>query len=43
MALGGHLQVVNGKGGKQRTPILPKPVQDALDVHLEGRKTADAS
>ena len=26
---GGYLHVVNGKGGKQRTSILPKPVQDA--------------
>jgi integrase/recombinase XerD len=34
---GGYLHVVNGKGGKQRTSILPKPVQDALDVHLLGR------
>jgi integrase len=34
---GGYLHVVNGKGGKQRTSILPKPVQDALDAHLQGR------
>lgn len=34
---GGYLQVVNGKDGKQRTSILPKPVLDALDAHLQGR------
>jgi integrase/recombinase XerD len=34
---GGYLHVVNGKGGKQRTSILPKPVQDALDAYLPGR------
>jgi len=34
---GGYLHVVNGKGGKQRTSILPKPVLDALDTHLHGR------
>jgi integrase/recombinase XerD len=34
---GGYLHVVNGKGGKQRTSILPKAVQDALDIYLEGR------
>lgn len=34
---GGYLHVVNGKGGKQRTSILPKPVFEALDVHLQGR------
>jgi integrase len=34
---GGYLHVVNGKGGKQRTSILPKPVLDALEVHLQGR------
>jgi len=26
-----------GKGGKQRTSILSKPVLDALDTHLQGR------
>jgi integrase/recombinase XerD len=35
--VGGYLHVVNGKGGKQRTSILPKPVQDALDAYLQGR------
>jgi integrase/recombinase XerD len=34
---GGYLHVVNGKGGKQRTSILPKSVLDALNVHLQGR------
>ena len=34
---GGYLHVVDGKGGKQRTSILPKPVLDALDAHLQGR------
>jgi len=34
---GGYLHVVNGKGGKQRTSILPKPVQEALNAHLLGR------
>ena len=34
---GGYLHVVNGKGGKQRTSILPKPVLAALNVHLQGR------
>ena len=34
---GGYLHVVNGKGGKQRTSILPKPVLEALEAHLQGR------
>jgi integrase/recombinase XerD len=34
---GGYLHVVNGKGGKQRTSILPKPVLEALDAYLQGR------
>lgn len=34
---GGYLHVVNGKGGKQRTSILPKPVLEALAAHLQGR------
>jgi len=34
---GGYLHVVNGKGGKQRTSIFPKPVIDALDAHLQGK------
>jgi len=34
---GGYLHVVDGKGGKQRTSILPKPVLDALNAHLQGR------
>jgi len=33
---GGYLHVVDGKGGKQRTSILPKPVLDALQAHLNG-------
>jgi integrase len=31
---GGYFHVVNGKGGKQRTSILPKPVLEALGVYL---------
>jgi integrase len=34
---GGYLHVVSGKGSKQRTSILPKPVQDALNAYLQGR------
>jgi integrase/recombinase XerD len=34
---GGYLHVVDGKGGKQRTSILPKPVLEALEAHLQGR------
>jgi integrase/recombinase XerD len=34
---GGYLHVVNGKGGKLRTSILPKPVQEAIKAHLQGR------
>ncbi|MDD1759203.1 MAG: tyrosine-type recombinase/integrase [Methanothrix sp.] len=34
---GGYLHVVDGKGGKQRTSILPKPVLEALEGHLKGR------
>jgi integrase/recombinase XerD len=34
---GGYLHVVDGKGGKQRTSILPKPVLDALNAYLQGR------
>ena len=34
---GGYLHVVDGKGGKQRTSILPKPVLEALKTHLNGR------
>jgi integrase len=33
----GYLYVVNGKGGKQRTSILPKPVLESLEAHLNGR------
>jgi integrase/recombinase XerD len=36
---GGYLHVVDGKGGKQRTSILPKPVLDALQAHLQWRKS----
>ena len=36
---GGYLHVVNSKGGKQRTSIFPKPVLDALQAHLQGRKS----
>ena len=34
--------MVNGKGGKQRTSILHKPVLDALNAHLQG-ETPDIS
>jgi integrase/recombinase XerD len=34
---GGYLHVVDGKGGKQRTSILPKTVLEALGAHLRGR------
>ena len=34
---GGYLHVVDGKGGKQRTSILPKPVLEAIEGHLNGR------
>jgi len=34
---GGYLHVVNGKGGRQRTSILPRSVLDALEAHLQGR------
>jgi len=35
---GGYLHVVNGKGGKHRTSILPKPVMEALAAHLQGAR-----
>ena len=35
----GYLYVVNGKGGKQRTCIIPKPALEALDDHLHGRES----
>ncbi len=34
---GGYLHVVNGKGGKLRTSILPQPVVEALDDYLRER------
>ena len=34
---GGYLHVTDGKGGKQRTSILPRPVLEALEAHLNGR------
>jgi integrase/recombinase XerD len=36
---GGYLHVVNGKGGKQRTSILPNPVMEALEAHRQGRNS----
>lgn len=36
-SVGGYIHIVNGKGGKQRTSIVPKPVLEALDTHLQGR------
>jgi hypothetical protein len=35
---GGYLHVVDGKGGKQRIPILPKPILEALKGHLNDRE-----
>jgi integrase/recombinase XerD len=35
---GGYLHVVDGKSGKQRTSILPKPVLEALKGRLNGRE-----
>jgi len=40
---GGYLHVVDGKGGKQRTSILPKPVLEALQGHLNSRDEGDMS
>ncbi|MDM7911764.1 MAG: tyrosine-type recombinase/integrase [Methanotrichaceae archaeon] len=36
---GGYLHVVNGKGGKQRTCIIPRPALDALSAYLQGRES----
>jgi integrase/recombinase XerD len=35
----GYLHVVNGKGGKQRTCVIPKPALEALDEHLHGSES----
>lgn len=35
---GGYLHVVNAKGGKQRTSILPRPALEALQSHLNSRE-----
>lgn len=34
---GEYLHVVNGKGGKWRPSILPKPVLDAMGAHILGK------
>lgn len=34
---GGYIHVVNGKGGKQRTCVIPKPVAEAIDTYLQSR------
>ncbi len=34
---GGFVHVVNGKGGKQRTCILPKTAAETIDIYLQGR------
>lgn len=34
---GGYLHVVKGQGGKRRTAIVPKPVLEALESHIQGR------
>ena len=39
---GGYLHVVNGKGGKRHTSILPKPVIEVFGAHLQA-KTTDIS
>lgn len=36
---GGYLHVVNGKGGKQRTCVTPRPALDALGAYLQGRES----
>ncbi len=36
---GGYLHVVNGKGGKQRTCVIPRPDPDALGAYLQGRES----
>lgn len=36
---GGYLHVVNGKGGKQRTCVIPRPTLDALGAYLQGRES----
>jgi hypothetical protein len=33
---GGYLHVVYGKGGKDRTSILPMPVLESLEAHIDG-------
>lgn len=35
----GYLHVVGGKGGKDRTCILPKPAAEAIDTYLAGRSS----
>ena len=34
---GGFIHVVDGKGGKQRTCIIPRPAAEAIEVYLQGR------
>jgi integrase len=34
---GGYVHVANGKGGKRRTCIIPKPAAEAIDTHMQGR------
>jgi len=36
---GGYLHVVNGKGGKQRTCVIPRPAIDALAAYLQSRES----
>lgn len=33
----GYVHVVGGKGGKDRTCVLPKPASEAIDAYLAGR------
>lgn len=40
---GGYLHVVDGKGEKQSTSILPTPALEALETHLNGREEGDMS
>lgn len=35
----GYLHVVNGKCGKQRTCVIPRPALDALGAYLQGRES----
>lgn len=36
---GGYIHIVNDKGGKDRTCVIPKSALDALDIYLQGRNS----